>query len=189
MLIPFHTSLYKGLDVTLPTLYLDDDSESDSGATGQKRSQEKEAQALPTVGVLKRKSNGYMYLDVTNEYIRKTFPILILDGHLRPSDSFSAVEGAHITVVMQDENCPGIEQEVGKEFCFVVKELRRIEDWKTVYGGSRIFKGNRWIIAIESQELEELRLRYGLSPLIKQHDFHISIGYEVPFEKIRNTDD
>ncbi len=146
------------------------------------------AKSLPAVGVLKMKSNGYVYLDISNEYITKIFPNLILDGHLRPTTSFGSEEGAHITVFMETENYSGLEQEIGKEFTFEVKELRTVETWKTtgLYNTYKHHTGDRWIIAVESSELEELRMRNGLSPLIDQHDFHISIGFEVPFNRINN---
>ncbi len=145
--------------------------------------------SLPQVGVLKMKSNGYVYLDVTNEYITKTFPNLILDGHLRPTTSFSEEEGAHITVVTDQEKCTGLEEVIGKEFQFEVKELRILPSYKAVYVGYRTEQhhtGDRWIIAVESQELEELRMKLGLPPLVNGHDFHITIGFEVPFARINN---
>lgn len=145
------------------------------------------AQALPKTGVLKRKPNGYVYLDITNEYITKIFPNLILDGHLRPTDSFGSEEGAHISVITDKENYSGIEEEIGKEFSFEVKELRFVECIKILgLGREEIHTGDRWMIAIESTELEELRMRCGLPPLIEKHDFHISIGFEVPFNRINN---
>lgn len=145
------------------------------------------AKSLPAIGVLKKKSNGYVYLDISNEYITKIFPNLILDGHLRPTASFGSEEGAHITVIKETENYSGIENEIDKEFTFEIKELRFVESWQTSkYGSFSHHIGNRWVIAVESSELEELRMRYGLSPLIEQHDFHISIGFEVPFDRINN---
>lgn len=145
------------------------------------------AKSLPNRGILKKKPNGYIYLDIPNDYIFKIFPYLILDGHLRPTNSFGAEEGAHITVITDTENCL-IEEEIGQEFSFEVKELRFVESWKTsgIYGQYRHHTGDRWMIAVESPELEELRIRYGLLPLIEEHDFHISIGFEVPFNRINN---
>lgn len=145
------------------------------------------AKGLPKTGVLKKKGNGYVYLDISNEYITKTFPNLILDGHLRPTDSFGSEEGAHITVVKETENCPGIEAEIGKEFTFEVKDLRYVSNYT---GNSLDFHtGDRWMFGVESSELEELRMRYGLSALVDQHDFHISLGFEVPFNRINNFGD
>lgn len=143
------------------------------------------AKGLPNKGILKRKSNGYVYLDITNEYITKIFPNLILDGHLRPTDSFGSEEGAHISVISEMEKCAGIEEELGKEFTFQVKEFRTIRVRKQV-GSISTWTGDRWMIAVESEELEELRMRYGLTPLVNQHDFHISIGFEIPFGRIYN---
>jgi hypothetical protein len=145
------------------------------------------AKSLPNKGVLKKKANGYVYLDISNDYIFKIFPHLILDGHLRPTQSFGSEEGAHITVITDQENCP-VEEEIGQEFTFEVRELRFVETWSTSgsYGQYKHHTGDRWMIAVESPELEALRMRYGLPPLIENHDFHISIGFEVPFNRINN---
>ena len=145
------------------------------------------AKSISATGVLKKKSNGYYYLDISNEYITKIFPILILDGHLRPTDSFGSEEGAHITVVTDGEKCEGLEAEVGKEFTFEVLEFRTVTALKSyAIGPGSYHTGDRWMIAVQSPELEELRMKYGLQPLVNRHDFHISIGFEVPFNRINN---
>lgn len=147
------------------------------------------AKSLPQVGVLKMKSNGYVYLDISNEYITKIFPNMILDGHLRPTASFGSEEGAHITVAKDTENSKEMEKEVGREFSFKVVELRKVGSYKTAHPmGIPItaHTGDRWMIAVESPELEQLRMQYNLTPLVDHHDFHISIGFEVPFNRINN---
>jgi hypothetical protein len=148
------------------------------------------AKTLPMTGILKMKSNGYVYLDVSNDYITKLFPNLILDGHLRPTNSFGKEEGSHITVVKDTENAEGIENEIGNSYTFQVKELRVITSWGPLqtnpYRCTDVVTGYRWLLAVESEELEELRINYGLSPLIDRHDFHITIGFEVPFRRINN---
>jgi hypothetical protein len=145
------------------------------------------AKSLPQVGILKKKSNGYIYLDISNEYISKTFPNMILDGHLRPTDSFDSEEGAHISVMKETENFSGIEEELGKEFTFTITDLRFVSSYKSdKYGNFSHHTGDRWMLGVHSPELEALRMRCGLSPLLDQHDFHISIGFEVPFDRINN---
>ena len=37
-----------------------------------------------------------------------------------------------------------------------------------------------WLIAVAAPELEKLRESYGLSSKLKNHDFHITIGTQVP---------
>ncbi len=148
------------------------------------------AKTLSMTGVLKMKDNGYVYLDVSNDYIAKLFPNLVLDGHLRPTNSFGKEEGAHITVVKDTENAEGIENEIGKSYTFQVMELRVITSWGQLktspYNYTDVVTGYRWVLAVESEELEKLRVNYGLSPLIDRHDFHITIGFEVPFKRINN---
>jgi len=125
------------------------------------------AKSLSVTGVLKIKDNGYVYLDVSNEFITKLFPNLILDGHLRPTHSFGEEEGAHITVVKDTENAVGIENEIGKVFTFTIKELRTITSSGEMQTGpfsfTKVDTGYRWVLAVESQDLEELRINCGLS--------------------------
>ena len=148
------------------------------------------AKSLPNSGTIRAKSNGYVYLDISNEYITKIFPILILDGHLRPTDSFSSVEGAHITVIKDHEANQDLSAIVGREIAFTVKELRTVDSYRTQdKHGNPVpssLTGTRWVIAVESSELEELRMSLGLSPLVDRHDFHITLGFEIPFSRINN---
>ncbi len=148
------------------------------------------AKTLPMTGVLKMKGNGYVYLDVSNDYLTKLFPNLILDGHLRPTNSFGKEEGAHITVVKDTEIAEGIENDIGNSYTFQVTELRVITSWGQLKSSPNnyidVVTGYRWVLAVESEELEKLRVDYGLSPLIDRHDFHITIGFEIPFKRINN---
>lgn len=65
-------------------------------------------------------------------------------------------------------------KELGQEFTFTVIELRTV----------KLNKDNKikklWLLAVDAPELEKLRESYGLSPRLKGHDFHITIGTQVP---------
>jgi len=37
-----------------------------------------------------------------------------------------------------------------------------------------------WLLAVAAPELEKLRESYGLSSRLKNHDFHITIGTQIP---------
>ena len=102
------------------------------------------AKSLQAIGVLKMKSNGYVYLDISNEYITKIFPNLILDGHLR-RHFHSDQKKELISQYLRKQKVLGLEQEIGKEFTFEVKELRTVESWKTtgLYGTYKHHTGDR----------------------------------------------
>lgn len=65
-------------------------------------------------------------------------------------------------------------KELGQEYTFNIIELRTV----------KLNKDNKvkklWLLAVSAPELEQLRVSYGLSPLLKDHDFHITIGTQIP---------
>lgn len=65
-------------------------------------------------------------------------------------------------------------KELGQEFTFNVIEIRTV----------KFNKNNKakklWLLAVTAPELEKLRENYGLSSKLKNHDFHITIGTQVP---------
>ena len=129
------------------------------------------------VGQLRLKGNGFVYLDVDNQYIEQALSLIPLQGKFKPTSTQPKKMGAHISVIHQDEmisNDIWILQEAGEYFTFEVKELRYVDR-----GGRRL-----WLLAIDSPSLEELCTSYGLKPKLKNHDFHITIGYEtIPMEE------
>jgi Swiss Army Knife, 2H phosphoesterase domain len=46
-----------------------------------------------------------------------------------------------------------------------------------------------WLLAVAAPELEKLRESYGLSSRLKGHDFHITIGTQVPGKPQVNADE
>jgi hypothetical protein len=59
-------------------------------------------------------------------------------------------------------------------YTFTVMELRTVK----LQNGKKTQK--LWLIAVAAPELENLRTKYGLQPLLKGHDFHITLGTQVP---------
>ena len=61
-----------------------------------------------------------------------------------------------------------------QEFTFTVMELRTV----------KLNRDNKmkklWLLTVAAPELEKLRESYGLSSKLKDHDFHITIGTQVP---------
>lgn len=130
-------------------------------------------------GVLKQKDNGYLYLEVSKDFIAQILPLIEAPGKLVPPRHFKSKKGigAHISVMYENEQ---IENEIweikelGQEFSFSIIELRTV----------KLNKDNKmkklWLLAVYSPELEQLRERYGLLSKLKGHDFHITICTQVP---------
>ena len=129
-------------------------------------------QALPTSGVLKQKENGFIYLDVSNDFITKVVPLIDHEGIIRPRPTASRSIGAHISVFHESEEV--IPDELEMTFNFYIKEVR------SFIMHSRDGLKKLWVIAVESEELQKLREKYGLKPLLKGYDFHITIGKQMP---------
>ena len=121
---------------------------------------------LPSKGELKQKSDGYVYLKVSDDYIKKLFPMLKLPDYNSP-DYFRSAEapGAHISVFYKDEsNHIRDLNELGKTYNFKIEQLNVVD------------RGTYIVLAVRSKGLEDLRKDYGLSPLLHGHDFHITIA-------------
>jgi hypothetical protein len=134
---------------------------------------------LEQKGILKQKENGYLYLEVTRDFIAKTLPLIEIQGRIAPPKHYSSKRGigAHISVIYENEliqNEIWAIQELGQSFPFKIKELRTIKLTKD----GRIKK--LWLLAVEAPELEKLRASYGLPHLLKGHDFHITLGTQMP---------
>lgn len=127
---------------------------------------------LPASGTLKQKENGFIYLDVSNDFITEIIPLLDHEGIIRPRPTASRSMGAHISVFHEQEQV--VPEELGMNFNFAVKDIRSF----TMHTRDGLKK--LWVIAIESQELEDLRQKYGLKPLLKGYSFHITLGKQMP---------
>ncbi len=124
---------------------------------------------LPHSGVLKDSGRGFVYVKVDDDYIYKLFPLVKKAGYdIPPYFRRPDAAGAHISVFYEEESkrLPDI-QEIGRYFTF--EPVKILE----VYAG----RGNFYIVLeVKSPELERLREKYGLSPLLKGYPFHISIA-------------
>lgn len=123
---------------------------------------------LPQTGQLEVKSDGFVYLKVDDRYIRNLYPMLELrrDGFRAPP-YFRTKEapGAHISVFYENEHVVPVEK--GQTFHFTVKNIAIVKASKyTSYA----------VLEVDSPELEKLREKYGKSPKLFGHDFHISIA-------------
>lgn len=130
------------------------------------------AQSLPHQGILKQKDNGFVYLDVSNDFIDEIVEMLNIPGQLRPRPTATRSVGAHISVFHEKEAVTP--HELGSSFSFEVSEIRSF----TLHTRDGLKK--LWVIAVSSPELEALRASYGHSPLLKGYDFHITLGKQMP---------
>ncbi len=146
---------------------------------------EKQPQVIETVvqfkqkGILKQKDNGYLYVEVSKDFIAEVLPLINAQGKIVPPRHYTSKKGigAHISVMYENEqilNEIWEIKELGQEFTFTVMELRTV----------KLNKNNKvkklWLLAVAAPELEKLRESYGLSSRLKDHDFHITIGTQVP---------
>ena len=146
---------------------------------------ENQPQVIETVvqiqqkGNLKQKGNGYLYLEVSKDFIAEALPLIDAPGKIVPPRHYTSKKGigAHISVMYENEqilNEIWEIKELGQEFTFTVMELRTV----------KLNKDNKvkklWLLAVAAPELEKLRESYGLSSRLKDHDFHITIGTQVP---------
>lgn len=132
----------------------------------------KEAAVLSHEGILKRKENGFVYLDVSNDYIKSVVPLLEHPGELRVPPTAARSVGAHISVFYEKEEV--IPEELNSTFSFEIKEIRSFTNH------TRDGLKKHWVIAVSSPELEALRTKYGCAPKLNGHDFHMTLGKQMP---------
>ncbi len=146
---------------------------------------ENQPQVIETVvqiqqkGILKQKDNGYLYLEVSKDFIAEALLLIDVPGRIVPPRHYTSKKGigAHISVMYENEqilNEIWEIKELGQEYTFTVMELRTV----------KLNKDNKvkklWLLAVAAPELEQLRESYGLSSKLKNHDFHITIGTQTP---------
>jgi hypothetical protein len=123
---------------------------------------------LSQTGTLQEGKDGFVYLKVDDNYIHQLFPLLHRKNYEEPP-YFRRIDspGAHISVFYTDErNRIGRINEIGQPFTFTINHI------KTVPPGSNEYL----VLTVTSPELERLRKKYGLKPLLRGHDFHITIA-------------
>ncbi|MFZ0564627.1 MAG: hypothetical protein WAM28_00290 [Chlamydiales bacterium] len=137
------------------------------------------AMSLDAFGALKEKRNGYLYLDLPNEYISELLPLINCPGQMIPPPHFESKQGigAHISVIDTDERIKHDIweiDEIGQTFNFEIKEVRSTKiKWRKI-------TKKIWVLTFNSPQLEELRESYGLSSTPKGYDFYLLIGQQIP---------
>ncbi|MBA2728003.1 MAG: hypothetical protein H0U49_07510 [Parachlamydiaceae bacterium] len=122
---------------------------------------------LPLEGKLLVNSKGFGYLTVDDGYVQQLFPMLGLkEQGYRPPPYYrrSGSPGAHISVFYVNEYISPTE--VGQTFHFELKQISIVKTRNAKFV----------VLQVQSPELEKLREKYGLTPKLLGHDFHISLG-------------
>lgn len=123
---------------------------------------------LPTTGVLKQNKDGYVYLKLPDKYVYKLFPMIKRHGFKIPgSIRRHSMPGAHISVFYKGEsNKIGTIKELGNEYSFDPQRIKRVRTGRKEY----------IILEVASPQLEKLRIKYGLSPKLLNHEFHVTLA-------------
>ncbi len=123
-------------------------------------------------GRLYLSSSGWLLLDVPNPIVRGLFSALDVPGAELPP-ARGGFYRAHISVMDSDETAkigPDQISERGKLFAFNLGPLQVCEPdgWKEM---SKVY-----FVRILSPALKALRCSYGLTPLLRGHEFHASVA-------------
>lgn len=103
-------------------------------------------------GILKQKDNGYLYVEVSNDFIADAIPLIDIPGKIVPPSHYTSKKGigAHISVMYENEqvlNEIWEIKELGQEFSFTIMELRTV----------KLTKDNKmkklWLIAVYAPNL------------------------------------
>lgn len=135
-------------------------------------------QNLPHHGTL-RSSNGFVYIDLDDEYVHKLITFIQQDGFQEPPYFGDAsLVGAHITVIYPDETTKyGIKEmeECGEVISFVPKKCQVVHPprWKEI--------DEVYFIVVDAPQLDQIREKYGLPK--REYDFHITIGVKPKMAK------
>jgi len=124
-------------------------------------------------GKLKRTKDGFVYVDVSNRIIDALYGMLNEKNIQKPpygNKSYNSV-GAHISVLNSEES-DTIEDfdEIGSDIPFYMGDVYSTEPegWDEM---ERV-----WFIQVDSEELENIRQKYGFSKKLNGHEFHITFA-------------
>ena len=124
-------------------------------------------------GKLKKRDNGFVYIDVKDDIVDPFFAMLDEEGAVKPPYFGKDNVGAHISVISEDEMTEDLKiKELGNEFTFTLRDVKSTipEGWDEM---ERV-----WFIRLDAPELNELRKKYNLPATYKAkgHKFHITFA-------------
>ena len=124
---------------------------------------------FPYCGVLKEDDNGFVYLDVDDDYIHELIHFIDSEGFEEPP-YFGKPElvGAHISVIYAADAREMNIEECGRVFHFTPLECKIVQppNWSDIE--------SVYLIEVDGPELDLLRAKYGLPK--NEFGFHITIG-------------
>ena len=126
---------------------------------------------LPTKGFVKQATNGFLYLDIDDDYIHNVFPLLKQIDIQKP-DYFSATTdfiGAHISIIYPDELAKIASNFVGGQYSFNVVDLFSADFLNTRY----------FALKVQAPELLAIRERYGLPPQLQIYDYYVDFHITI----------
>lgn len=127
----------------------------------------------PLAGRLYVSKSGWLMLSVPNALVRGVYDALVSPGAELPGQERSDVLNAHISVMTAAEVSkigPNKINERGHNFHYTLGALREI----TINKAGNLSRV--WAIQISSPQLSAIRKSYGLSPLLKDEPFHITVA-------------
>lgn len=132
------------------------------------------SKSLPHTGTLQQTESGLVYVDISDEFIHKLFPMLQKKyvNATKPHYFNKGGIGAHISVIYPAENCSLPDKEFGLPFHFMIYDLVR----------ARISDKFYYVLLIKAPELITLRQHYELADKLNFKgyaiDLHITIANE-----------
>lgn len=125
-------------------------------------------------GKLYVSSSGWLLMQVPNDLGRGAFDALHEPGVVLPTRSSTDRYNAHVSVMTAAEVAkiggPDAITERGHDVAYTLGPIKSVAP--TTWDGVSMV----WYITVRSPELEKIRKSYGLPPLIKDHDFHITFA-------------
>ena len=128
-------------------------------------------------GVVDKRSDGFVYLKISDRYVKDLLPRLMAllppqeSSRLIPPFSSGGGIGSHISIIYPSELKAPIRSlpERGRSACFTITGVYFADLDTGPY--QRIY-----FLNVVSQDLQKIRINYGLQPLYKNNDFRIAIG-------------
>jgi hypothetical protein len=128
---------------------------------------------IPMIGKLVAEKGEYVLLKAPSDFTNRIYDAIYEEGMKKPP------YGAHISVMTDEEHKQvGPIKEDGQEFEYNISSIESCnpEGWDEME--------KVWFVKCKSSQLENLRKKYGLEPLMfGGHDFHITVAVREKKEK------
>ena len=133
---------------------------------------------LPRIGTLKQTWEGFLYIELPDEYVFGVLPLLA-EYHVRPPPYFGRGKvGAHITVATAREianrNFPVVAS-LGEKIPFSIVHFSKVHLENSLIGSTV------YMLIIEAPRILQIRAALGLPLTIGEDYFHITIAVDDPF--------